>query len=187
MFWATEPYWAYLEHPFLSLFRLKEPERRWKSDMRTLSWKSGWKLSKRREFWHQRISDIFFLLEVVAVWSWNFSNCQNLAYPPCPPRQQWSAFGFTPPHQQWLAFAIPPLPPPAADEICDASKVFPSKFIFSIAELGWNSGVWRVGRLGTQGLRWRGFEFMLKYTEVFVLPAACFIIFFYNLSFFGQT
>ena len=39
--------------------------------MRTLSWKSGWKPSKRREFWHQRISDIFFRLEVMAVWSWN--------------------------------------------------------------------------------------------------------------------
>ena len=57
--------------PFLSLFRLKEPKRGWKSDVRTLSWNSGWKPLKKREFWHQRISDIFFRLEVMAVWSWN--------------------------------------------------------------------------------------------------------------------
>ena len=43
MFWATEPTEPTWNTLFLSLFRLKEPERGWKSDMRTLSWKSGWK------------------------------------------------------------------------------------------------------------------------------------------------
>ena len=33
----------------------KEAERGWKSDATPLSWKSRWKPSIRREFWHQRI------------------------------------------------------------------------------------------------------------------------------------
>ena len=33
----------------------KEAERGWKSGARPLSWKSRWKPSIRREFWHQRI------------------------------------------------------------------------------------------------------------------------------------
>ena len=59
MFWATEPH---LEHPFWSLFLPKEPDRGWKSDVMTFSWKSEWKPSKR-QFWHQRISNIFFPLK----------------------------------------------------------------------------------------------------------------------------
>ena len=51
-FGPQSPSLPYLEHPFLSLFRLKEPQRGWKSDMRTLSLQH-W---KRREFWHQQIS-----------------------------------------------------------------------------------------------------------------------------------
>ena len=66
-FGPQSPSLPYLEHPFLSLFRLKEPERGWKSDMRTLSWKRRRKPSKRREFWHH----IFLALEVKSVWSWN--------------------------------------------------------------------------------------------------------------------
>ena len=61
-FWAIEPHWAAPGTPFfLSLFRLKEPERGWKRDVKTLSWESGWKPLKRRKF----------RLEVMVVWSWN--------------------------------------------------------------------------------------------------------------------
>ena len=53
------------------VFWLKEAEREWKSDTRPLSWKRGWKPSKRREFWRQRISGTFFRFRDMAVWSWN--------------------------------------------------------------------------------------------------------------------
>ena len=58
------------------VFWLKEAEREWKSDTRPLSWKRGWKPSKRREFWRQRISGTFFCLRDMAVWSWNLCATQ---------------------------------------------------------------------------------------------------------------
>ena len=61
------------EHPENTLKRRflskKRAERGWKSGARSLSWKSGWKPSTIREFWHQRISGSFFRLEVTAVWT----------------------------------------------------------------------------------------------------------------------
>ena len=50
------------------VFWLKEAEREWKSDTRPLSWKRGWKPSKRREFWRQRICGIFFRFRDIAIW-----------------------------------------------------------------------------------------------------------------------
>jgi len=57
------------EHPKKVVSFKKEAERGWKSGARSLSWKSGWKPSTIREFWHQRISGSFFRLEVTAVWT----------------------------------------------------------------------------------------------------------------------
>ena len=48
------------------------------------------------------------------------SNCQHLAYPPSPPRQQWSAFG------------LPPLlPPPAADEYVNGPLWYWSRWYYN--------------------------------------------------------
>jgi len=64
------------EHPENTLKRRflskKRAERGWKSGARSLSWKSGWKPSTIREFWHQRIFGSFFCFRDTAIWklSW---------------------------------------------------------------------------------------------------------------------
>ena len=50
---------------------MKEAERGWKSGARSLSWKSGWKPSTIREFWHQRISGSFFRFRDTAIWKFS--------------------------------------------------------------------------------------------------------------------
>ena len=51
-------------------------ERGWKSGARSLSWKSGWKPSTIREFWHQRISGSFFRFRDTAIF-WGPNEISN--------------------------------------------------------------------------------------------------------------
>ena len=67
----SEPFCEILwnrEHPEKVVSFKKEAERGWKSGARSLSWKSGWKPSTIREFWHQRISGSFFRFRDTAIW-----------------------------------------------------------------------------------------------------------------------
>ena len=55
-------------HPKRVVSFKERAERGWKSGARSLSWKSGWKPSMIREFWHQRISGSFFRFRDIAIW-----------------------------------------------------------------------------------------------------------------------
>ena len=56
------------KHPEKAVSFKKRAERGWKSGARSLSWKSGWKPSTIREFWHQRIFGSFFRFRDTAIW-----------------------------------------------------------------------------------------------------------------------
>ena len=78
--WISWP-WAWFErlsdifrhhfHPERVVSFKKRAERGWKSGARSLSWKSGWKPSTIREFWHQRISGSFFRFRDTAIWKFS--------------------------------------------------------------------------------------------------------------------
>ena len=66
-----EAFWEILWnhfHPERVVSFKERAERGWKSGARSLSWKSGWKPSTIREFWHQRISGSFFRFRDIAIW-----------------------------------------------------------------------------------------------------------------------